>query len=197
MAMDLNREVQRDSQNKWGEVDINRRPIQHFIPLFIFLSVRGNDAVRYRLTNNQLLTTHALQRDTLVWTRRYDLFCWIYKSTRIFLLHTRLTCCYDIRTAGAKQKSKIQGVNLWLTLENFLLMEKADGVAGTERRCQTLNWTIKATVWFRAGSQMSGFAAFAGLFGFWTVLSDNRINLKTFSGKTVTSTFHNEQFSVL
>lgn len=46
MAMDLNREVQRDSQNKWGEDDINRRPIQHFIILFIFLSVQENDTVR-------------------------------------------------------------------------------------------------------------------------------------------------------
>lgn len=197
MAMDLNREVQRDSQNKWGEVDINRRPIQHFIPLFIFLSVRGNDAVRYRLTNNQPLTTHALQRDTLVWTHRYDLFCWFYNQQGS---SSSTRGSPAVTTSGPQvqnKKSKIQGVNLWLTLENFLLMEKADGVAGTERRCQTLNWTIKATVWFRAGSQMSGFAAFAGLFGFWTVLSDNRINLKTFSGKTVTSTFHNDQFSVL
>lgn len=75
----------------------------------MFLFVRENDAVRYRLTSNQLLTTHALQRDTLVGTHRYDLFF--------------------NRTAGAI-KSKIQGVNLWLTLENLMWMEKAADVAG-------------------------------------------------------------------
>lgn len=70
-------------------------------------------------------------------------------------------------------------------------MEKADDVAGTEKCCPTLNCTINATVWFQADSQMSAFAAFARLFGFWTVCRITAPNWRHLSAALGNSDEHN------